>query len=268
MNTLQVGQTIRNLRQKQRITGEELGRRAGMSQSKISKIETGFYPRPVYSEIKSILNILSAPSVISQQVLRAVEDANGRLAWQQSGFFGVRVLAEVAGFERNSRLIRTFTTNGIPALLQTVEYRTYSLKCKGWSEQEVSANIKSTLARQDLLYDDTRKFHLIIPQAALYTFAGSKKVNAAQLDRLERMLGLPSIKLGIIPVEAGLVLVENSSFTLYDNVLIQAVARGDIINRDPADMELHNKVFAELERLACYDEEALQLIRRAMDHFS
>ena len=265
----QVGQTIRELRKKRGITGEEMGRRAGLSQSKISKIETGYYTRLQYGEIKKILNILGASHTITQQILRVVDDA-AHNADSKVWFYEYNYSHASGELEQRANLIRIYTANGIPALLQTTAYRTASLQRKGILGDELNDYLKRTVERQDLLWNEKRVFHLILPQAALYTLEAPKRVHVAQLDRLERVIsGMLSVKLGVIPVEAGTVLIEHSSFALYDeHTLIQALARYEITTQDQQEIECHSDVFTALERLAFYDDDAIALIRKAVDYFS
>ncbi|MEK7152781.1 MAG: helix-turn-helix transcriptional regulator, partial [Patescibacteria group bacterium] len=69
----QIGETIRTLRRQRNLTGEELARKAGLSQSKISKIETGQYRNLQIKELEIVLNILDAPKTIRQQIQLAMD---------------------------------------------------------------------------------------------------------------------------------------------------------------------------------------------------
>src|ERR1700691_5335176 len=73
---LHVGQAIRNLRRTRNMTGEELGKRVGLSQPRISKIETGIDPSPKSADIVAILDILEAPQTIRQQIMSALGRSN------------------------------------------------------------------------------------------------------------------------------------------------------------------------------------------------
>ena len=266
--TKQIGQTIRELRKAKGITGEEFGRRVGLSQSKISKIETGYYTQLQYEEIENILNILEAPSPILQQTLRSLRDktANGYSIVTYSRSISL----EYTTLEHSARLIKVYTANAIPALLQTVVYRRGSLTYKGIADEAMGGYIQNALSRQDLFFDGKHSFHLVIPQSVLYTLATSKKEHVAQLDRLERIanVGDESVKLGIIPLEAGTVLAEYSSFALYDDrILVQALANSELTTKDKREVDLHVSIFNALESIACYRQDAIQLIRKAADYF-
>lgn len=263
-----IGKTIQDLRRQLHMTGEELGQRAHLSQSKISKIETGFYGRLKYDEVQKILNILGASKTIQQQILRAV-DETAHVTQKHHALQGVTFNSDAGERERGARTIKVYVANGIPALFQTVTYRKASLEYKGFNDAEVQLGIQHTLARQDLIWEGGRTYHIIIPQAALYTLVTSRRQHLVQLDRLERYMGLSNLKLGIISVTAGQVLAEHGSFALYDDqTLVQALPRGETSTQDALDIELCREIFVALDRLAGYGEDAVQLVRKAMEYFA
>lgn len=129
--------------------------------------------------------------------------------------------------------------------------------------------MKETIQRQDLLWDQRHTFHFILQQTALYTKPANYAVQLAQLDRLERLTDVPNIKIGVVPLEAGLPVTENATFALYDNErLMKTVANGDIRSSDPQDIALHARIFADLDRRALYYDEAKKYIRQAISYFS
>jgi transcriptional regulator with XRE-family HTH domain len=268
-NVKRIGKTIKELRKKLGITGEELGRRANLSQSKISKIETGFYSTLRQEDVKNILNILQAPSTITQQVLADIDQIVSPQFYKifSEDYFKF----DYKDRERAANHIRIYTTDSVPALLQTVAYRRGSLSYKGVKEDLIPSCIKSVQARQDLLWDSKHSFYFIVPQTVLYTLATSKSEHLLQLDRLER-IALASdagIHLGIIPLEAGTVLLEHGSFALYDDhTLVQVVTNREIVTTSRDEVKLHSDLFAALENLAFYGKDAIELVRKAMDYFS
>src|ERR1700691_1655660 len=121
-NQVNIGQLIRELRRQRNMTGGELAQRIGLSQSKISKIETGLDTNIPSSRIEKILNILEAPQTIRQQIQASLGNSDivqvRRLRTRPVSAHE-RALEEL----RVVNLLRTFSFNLCPALLQTVEYR-------------------------------------------------------------------------------------------------------------------------------------------------
>jgi hypothetical protein len=157
----------------------------------------------------------------------------------------------------------------MPALTQTVEYRKAYLVKNGFQEQDMPQDLKYVASRQDLMWETGRQYHIVIPQMALYTVVAARHVHRAQLDRLERMLAMPNVKIGIIPLEAGSVAVEHGPFALYDDrVLINAHIHGDTRTTNKEDILTHRMLFDELQALACYGAAAVRLIRTAAEAFA
>jgi hypothetical protein len=235
-----------------------------MSQSKISKIETGFYTQLIPSEIEVILNILDAPKTISQQVIQSIVDGNQQYTtrkvtprWSAA--------SKVFERERETRLLRNFTFQHVPAILQTVEYRNALM---GHYDED-DTNYSVIMKRQDLVWDGNHRYHIILHEASLYTIFSAHRVHIAQLDRLERFIGAEYVKLGIIPLEAGLIPFENSVFVLYDERLVVAVIGSNEIELDsPLDIAEHVSMFKALEKKAEYDDGARRLIHKAVNYFN
>jgi len=261
-----IGKLLKELRIEQGVRGVELGRKAGMSQSKISKLETGLYPRLHFKEIERILNILNAPRITRQRIYSALGSLQPEDLKYQS--YNVAYTKDCYQRELKTIQIRTFSPFVVPALLQTNEYRIALLKGWGTVEDEMDI-IKANAQRQDLLWDKQRQFHFIMHQAALYTGpAGQKGLGLPQIDRIERFMGLPNIKIGIIPLEAGMPPVEFGPFALLDErMLITATVDGDLHSTNSKSIELYSRIFSDLNRAAVYGVEANHLIRLALDFF-
>ncbi len=261
----QIGTQLRDLRKKRGLTGEQTGRAAGISQSKLSKIETGAYRRYDSEEIERLLNILDAPRSISQRIMSSVI----------SGKFGNTIAyrptydLEALTITRQAKEVRLYASYGVPSVLQTVPYRQALLAQNGFSEKEITNNLKLVMARQDLLWDkqDT-VYHAIMPQAALYTSFTTPDTHRAQLDRLERMMDVRNIRIGIIPVQAGTVPIAHTSFAIYDQRLaVNVLLQQEAITQKQSEVALFTDIFDKLDALAWYKDEAAQLIRDAVASF-
>lgn len=261
------GNIIRQLRKEHGYTGEELARQTNLSQSKISKIETGQYPHLQLQDIEKILNTLHASSAIRQQITAGFEV-------QLLGSYRLYRYKYNSPFdttledERKTSFLCSFVMSALPALLQTMEYRGALLKRYELHEEDYMLAMKVCLKRQDLLWDKDHRFHFIIHEAALYSVPANRKVQLAQLDRLERFIGVPHIKVGIVPLEAGLPPVENGNFVLYDQRQLTIMsATSEVRLTDASDIAVYKKIFTELDQKASYEESASHLVQKAVDFF-
>ncbi|HJQ09126.1 MAG TPA: helix-turn-helix transcriptional regulator [Candidatus Saccharimonadales bacterium] len=259
------GRTLKKLRQNKQLTGEKLGSKAGISQSKVSKIETGA-TLPSLKELKKILNILECPQIIRQQIFAVFELST--LAHRPKYIPIPNTFNWLCKKEANTHLLRGFLFNTFPALLQTAAYREAYLQHWNLAPRELAQRISESIKRQDLLWHMGREYHFIIHEAALYAVPGNFQVQLEQLDRIERIGILKHIKIGIIPLRVSLPSVENTNFILYDtNSVALVVANQELISDDPQDIAEHLKIFDDLNQRAHYNQEARELIRQAAQYF-
>lgn len=264
-----LGEMIRELRHQCKMTGIELARKTGLSQSKISKIETGKCQNLQFREISALLNILGASDTVRQQAQAIFERVKPSYIAGQK--YEVPFYTGYFELEKQTKHLRIFMICGIPALLQTLEYRDRVLQEYGQFREGESreAIMRETLKRQDLLWDKRYTFHFILHQTALYSAPASQSIQLTQLDRLVRFVDMPNIKLGIIPFEAGLPVTENTTLALYDDVYVtKTVASRETSSKEPHDVALYTKVFVDLDRRALYYDEARALIHQAIEYFN
>jgi transcriptional regulator with XRE-family HTH domain len=266
VTNLNIGQTIRTLRHQRNMTAVELGRRAGLSQPRISKIETGVDSHPKLADIEAMLHILDAPQIIQQQVVRSFDRKQPLLLRRRSARY-----AYGEDFENESKasFIRTFCLNVIPALLQTIEFREALLKHNELNPDIRAAAMSIALKRQELLWS-RRNYHFIIHELALYTMPGDKRTQTRQLDRVKLFLDSKHCKVGIMPLQCGLLPgPENGTFTIYDDRRVAiALADKTLETQDKADIAEHLAIFTGLDRMSDYDDSASGIIDRAIDYYN
>jgi len=260
-----IGSAIHNLRREHGMTGEALAQKVGISQSRISRIETGALTNPKSDEIKKILNILEAPQSIQQQIMGALGMREALQVRRIKGSYTFEgALAEL----RRTNTLRVFTINLFPALLQTVNYQQAFLAHWDFPDSDLRTAMHTTQKRQDMLWDKRIRFHFIMHEMALYTTVGRNASQIEQLDRIDRFIGARNIKIGVVALESGSFPADLTAFAIYDERLLSKATAGvDILIRDRDDIAEHLKIFASLDRIADYGDSARALIRKAMDYF-
>jgi len=263
----QIGKTLKKLRRQHGLTGISLGEKVNISQSKISKIETGSQ-QPTSEELEKILNILKPSEIIRQQIYNTY-DGQKSLDEGKTYTMNFRYNAHAFEVEQKAKSVRLFCMTQTPALLQTAGYREGLLHHFDLSEEEVQDNLKTTLGRQDRLWAKGRSWHFLILEIGLYTAAAGALAQKGQLDRLERLIGTGQVTIGIIPYNVGFAVVDISTFVLYDDDHVSMCVAGvDIMSVDKEDVRRHQKIFEELRHKAVYGQEAISLVRAAYDHFN
>lgn len=262
-----VGPAIRLLRKKKGLTGVELGGFAGISQSKISKIETSAY-LPSSTEVNKLLHILECPQTIRQQIYATFQLGQPNITVKFRPI--PNTPDDVYKREQAATHLRCAIFNIFPALLQTPAYREAVLSRYKLTARDIELRMSETLRRQDLLWSKKHTFHFLIHETALYTRPAATSIQQAQLDRIERLIDARQVKIGIVPLTNGVLTYEHAmTFVLYDErSVLQVNGYQEAISSDPQDIVEHINIFNELNKKALYNQEAKELIRKASQFFS
>lgn len=241
--------TLRTLRKRAGLSGERLAARCAMSQSKISKIETGKLI-PSVVDVEQILRAVEAPPGLVAETVALARLAN-------TEFQDVRSLLrkglekkqkELAGLEATSTEFRFFLPAMITALLGTPEYIRASL---AHSLGDTAKAVAAKLERQAVLYDGAKQFRFVLTESAVRWPLGPPPLMALQLDRLASLSYLPNVRLGIIPVSESPPRGPMNTFTVYDERLVTAETfAGAVVMRDPRDVAFHLELFRRFEGAA------------------
>src|SRR5436305_4684461 len=119
-----VGRTLAALRRDKGLTGAQLGRLAGMSQAKISRIETGALA-PDRGDVERLARALDARPDVVRRLVDQVEGRHNRMTDWRLTASGGRVSKgqkEIAAIEDSTTVFRLFNPTVFSGLLQTAEY--------------------------------------------------------------------------------------------------------------------------------------------------
>jgi transcriptional regulator with XRE-family HTH domain len=260
---------LRHARALAGISGRVLARRAGISQSKVSRIESGL-SLPSGPEVMSWAKAADAPEETAQRLARLTE-----AAFMESR---LQVQGEIADLESQASLIRTFQPALVPGLLQTAEYarRVLTLFDPPYARADIPALVAARLDRQLSLYDEARGFEFLITEAALRWRPGPSAILRAQLDRIATLSTLGNVRIGIIPLEVEATVSMMHSFVILesptatsagsqqepaDGIVTVEVAHANLVVRDPKSLAAYRRRWALLAGLARYDAAAVAFLR-------
>ena len=265
-----LGEALRNAREQVGISGAELGRRAGISQSKVSRSELG-QQIPTADQIKAWATQTGADAA-ALEALRVEADHEAH-AWREHARRGLpRLQAETGALERNARTILTFHPTLIPGLVQTegyarAIYRAFWLEDRPDLDQAIAAR----LARQAVLYQPGKRIEFVVGEPALRWRLGPPAVMAEQLDRLRAVVA-GGLAFGIVPLDVELAAWHSHHFTVFadradddDPLAHVELLPGGYNLTDPADVDRFVVAFERLRELAVYGTAALALIDRAKE---
>lgn len=250
---------LRDARKQAGLTGERLAARCGISQSKISKLETGKL-LPTATDVERILTALGTGQEHAAELMALARLAN-------TEFQSVRASLrrglhqkqrELAALEADTAHIRFFLPLMITGLLQTPEYARASMA--NFPGDHPLA-VAKRLDRQAALYNPAKRFTFILTEAAVRWQLCEPPVMAVQMGRLASLSELPNIRLGLIPLDTYVPDGPLNTFTVYDDRIATAETFGGVIMmRDPRDVTNHLELFAFFERYAVFNNDVRALL--------
>jgi transcriptional regulator with XRE-family HTH domain len=261
---------LRTLRVEKELTGRELATASGVSQSKISKIETS-QQLPTGEDITKLGTALRLPSKTTDELVREAHAlANEFLTWDNAAPRGLRRRQEsIAALERRTDLIRIFQPLVIPGLLQTAEYAQAIMRLSAdYAEEDVEAGVAARLGRQSILFSDAHQFEFLLHENALRIRLGSTKMMRAQIDRLRNLTTLSNVSIMVIPWQTQLPAIPMVGFIIYDQKLVSVELpsnRGEI--RRPQDIAAYIYAYNALKTVALADNAALDTLTALDDEY-
>ncbi|MGW4425259.1 helix-turn-helix domain-containing protein [Streptosporangium sp. NPDC004631] len=269
----ELGIQLRQLREAAQLSGKELAERLRWQPSKVSRIENA---RQTATEDDITLwgrVVEATPEVVEELVEQAAGLLERQDSWRQRHRSGLAALQEdIRDLEGRTTMFRVFEPGVIIGLLQTTEYaRSIFTRIKRLynAPDEIDTAIRVRMQRQEILYDQGRRFRFILPEAALRYRLAPQEVMCGQLDRLLAVTTLPNVEFGVIPFESPLPSALLNGFWIYDGDQVAVPTRTrDLVLRDPEDVAFYERTFEEFQDVACFREEARAVIVRVLEDFA
>jgi transcriptional regulator with XRE-family HTH domain len=256
---LALGAEFRRLRKHAGLTGIQLADQTGISQSKISKIETGLL-LPTLDDVLRFTTAVSAPPDRSNWLTEQLAFLQTEFSsWRIAHRYGIALKQiNVAELEQKARLIRVFQACVIPGLLQTPAYARSVMGLSNVTNQsDLEEAVLARKRRQELLYDSTRRFEFVITESAIWSGFCARDVVSRQIEYLSSMLALPNICVGIVPLRMRIPTVPQNSFCLYDDQLATVETLTAEINvSDPRDVHEYDVLFRSVAHVSLRGDKA------------
>lgn len=260
-----LGARLRELRAE--VTGRDLAAQLGWPQSKVSKLETG-RQTATPTDLKAWAEATGHPAVVGELQARLEGLESHNRSWRRQLRAGHRPVQDALAVEyERSTVLRAWQGSMVVGLLQTPDYAraVFSRFAElHRSPKDIEAAVRARMQRQDLLYQPGRTFHILMWEAALHAGVCPPAVLAAQLDRLIGVIGLNTVRLGIVPFGAQVAVPPGPAFWLYDDRLaIVEDWHAELWLDDPDALSVYLRVWEALESSAVYGFTAHRLISRA-----
>ncbi|HET8685009.1 MAG TPA: helix-turn-helix transcriptional regulator [Micromonosporaceae bacterium] len=253
-----MGTALKRLRRRARVTGYELGRRIGMSQAKISKIETGAINASPEDVGLLASELGASPAEIDHLVRQAEQSRNRMTDWRVGRWDPATWQHEIAQLEADAHELRVFQPAVISGLLQTSEYaRAVLLSVQEvWTEgfrpmEGVAEAVSARVQRQEILEDPTKQFHFVVPETLLRNLLSRPEDMPGQLRRLSEVARQENVTLSMIPEGERWPYPPYHGFSLLDDrhVIID-LFNTVVVTDGQSDIRLYRHVFDTLESRA------------------
>lgn len=265
---ISVGMRLRELRANAQLTGHQLAERLGWTQSKVSKLENGKQTATA-ADLLAWAEGTGHPEV-AEELIRWTQDLGApRRPRRGRSASASRAAQESYGPEyQSSTVLHGWESAVIADVLQTAEYarhlRTRRVELDQREPVDVDALVRSQLRRQEMLYVPGKKFHILLWEAALRALICPPVVLAAQLDRLSGVIGLDTVSLGIVPLEAPVLVPPAQGFWIHDERMVTVDHwHTTLWIESETSVSLYRRAWQALNESAVHGTEAHQLIARA-----
>jgi transcriptional regulator with XRE-family HTH domain len=261
---------LRRLREQAGLSGRQLAEQIGISQSKISRIESGA-TMPTVPEVNAWAATVGAPASATEKLLMLTDAAYTEVhPWDTAMRGRTHLQDDIQEIENRAGTKLVYEPSVVPGLLQTAEYarRVFTIFEPTYAELDIPAVVAGRLDRQIALFDQGQRFGFLITEAALRLRIGPPAIMAAQLDRIGSLSTLGNVSIGLITQDAravthvphGFVIFEPASREKGDALVLVETVHANLTVSEPGYVELYRRQWSLLEEMAVYDDAARELL--------
>lgn len=270
----QLSQRLRQARKASGLSGNRFAATLGWPQSRVSKIETGQQmvsreDLETWIRAAEITNPDTTDELHKLLQLAHVEYEDWRENYRKAGG-AASAQVTIGQREARARVLSEFWPAMMPGLVQTAAYAREALTIPGgpttWgtNSTEIERMVAARIERQQILYDPTKTFRIVLAEAALHTRFETTATLRGQLDRLVAVAGLDTVDLRILPLSAPWPVFPLATFKVFDEdfvMLEQPV--GEHVITDPEQIAAYQHFFDVLADAALAGDDAIALIHQA-----
>lgn len=265
-----LGTRLREVRVYAGLTGRALAKSAGWHESKVSRIEHGrIQPSP--EDIRAWCLCSGVPEQTGEFVasLRAVEGMF--VEWRRMESTGLRRAQEaVIPLWEQTRSFHIYNPRVIPGPIQTRGYIAALLdgvRLRRGLIDDVEAAVQVRVDKQHVVGEGDHRFAIVLEEGVLRFPIGGAEVMAGQLGHLLAVSSLPSISLGIIPLDADRSRTwPVEGFWMFDEKQVKVeLVSGHLTITQPHELKLYKDIFRDLSAQAVFGAKARAVISSAID---
>ncbi|MCY1142038.1 helix-turn-helix transcriptional regulator [Actinoplanes sp. Pm04-4] len=263
-----VGVTLARWRKRRKISGQALGERVGMSQAKISRLETGV-SAPDPHDIRVIAEGLELPADEVDRLVALAERSGDQLSdWHSTEPNLAGQQQFVRHLEAPAREVRVFQPAVVAGLLQTSQYARAILSAYRTelgddqiadSALAVSEAVAARMQRSQVLDDPDRRFTFVLTESSLSNQMCPPAEMLAQIARIREVARQPNVSIRIVPEAATWPFPPLHGFELMgDRHVMVDLMNGSIVSRGSRrTIRQYERVFEAIELIAVSEIDAI-----------
>jgi transcriptional regulator with XRE-family HTH domain len=261
--TEDVGSLLRSHRERRGMSGSALAALAGMSQAKVSRLETGRTP-VTPEDVRLLADGLELNADETEALIRLAGEsraASARLGeWKLDQTGPAKRQAEIGRAEWRSREIRIFQPIVIAGLLQTSGYAEAVMRTPHWRvalagsdgfEAALLAGVAGRISRQQILARPDKQFSIVMTESVLSNRLTNTEEMLAQIRKVRELAKQDNVSVRFIEADAMLPEAPLNGFQLIDDDwLIIDLLNTSVTSRAAADIEVYHDIFDSMSRAA------------------
>ncbi|MFE6747192.1 helix-turn-helix transcriptional regulator [Kitasatospora purpeofusca] len=269
-----LGGELRKLREQRKLTAEVVAEATGMSQPKLTRIETAHTAAKI-EDVNKLLDFYGCDDQDFRAGLIAITKDGSKRGWWLSYRDVINATAnDLILLETDASTYKTYEPAFIPGLFQTPEYaRIVIERLRVRSGGTVDDLVQVRMARQHILTrPNPVQVWAVIHEAALCANSNRPDIMAPQLDRLLTLSRLANVNIQVMPTSAAIHPGMSGAMALMgfpqrqdlDVVLVEGLI-SSLWVEEPADVELYRGKFQEITAEALPVDSSLDFITAQRD---
>lgn len=260
---LDLATALRDLRRSAGLGGVEAARRAGVSQSKISKLENGRL-RAGPDDVRALCDVYGVPDDEREGLLGLAAElrAGSRLSRVVMTRGAAQLQRQFSRLESNATVLRSFQPAMVPGILQTKAYARLVFGA-GLTDEDRDSAVEARGRRGSALDDESKELKIIVTEGALRWQAGGSQVMTEQLDAILTVSRRPNVLIGVVPWTTPVDVFCTHAFHMYDSeAVIVGTEVASAVLDSPDDVDVYEQLFDQLAAIASSGDEARRELLR------
>ncbi|QMU75025.1 helix-turn-helix domain-containing protein [Streptacidiphilus sp. PB12-B1b] len=271
-----LGAKLRELREEQHLTAEDVAQQLLVSQSKISRLENG--RRSISQrDVRDLCRVYSVTDEKLIDALMAMARESRQRGWWHA--FGDVPYSVYIGLEADAVSARNYESLFVPGMLQTREYAA-AVIAGIQPEAAPAQNEKRTeirMRRQEVMHapDKPLRMWAVLDEAVLHREVGGPQVMREQLEHLIALSQEPHITVQVLPYSVGAHPGMSGTFSILEfedeadaTIVYLEGVTSDLYLEKEADVKTYSTLYEHLRAQALNPDQTRDLIDRIAKDFA